>query len=126
MSNPVETARALIALADACRNVVENMSGEEMDKWYEENVGYRPTEDDPTIGPVELTVKVAGAMFFGGLPEGVDTPYAEAVERDMEQRIRTGIQDDEKRNELLSMLSVEHYMMTGELTAADGSKRTTH
>lgn len=48
------------------------MTPEQLNAWYERNVGYRPQVDDPTMTDAELLalcLEVAGEQEYQGEPE---------------------------------------------------------
>lgn len=69
----------LLLLARRCAERVAAMNENELDTWYEDNVGYRLLDDDPDRGITDQRDYVACAMFFHVLPEGMGTPGAERV-----------------------------------------------
>lgn len=79
----------LLDIARKCREEVSAMSSSQLDDWYKEHVGYRPTEDDPTLleQPRQLQAKVVDTMFYSRLSAGEDTPGAEDVVRQLTESI---------------------------------------
>lgn len=82
--------KELMSKARAVKAKAEDMTYDQLNDWYEEHVGYRPSEDDPTISPTELTATVAGSMFYGMLLDGVDAPQAMSIERRLSDSIKSG------------------------------------
>lgn len=82
--------KELMSKARAVRAKAEDMTQDQLNDWYMEHVGYRPSEDDPTISPTELTSMVAGNMFYSMLLDGVDAPQAMAIERRLSDSIKHG------------------------------------
>ena len=80
----------LQALARACFLAAQGMTAEQMDQWYVGNVGYSLAQDCPSMSLVKMGAQVAGMMFFGLVPGGVDEPGAERVERVLEHVIECG------------------------------------
>lgn len=59
----------------------EDMTGTQLDDWYEQNVGYRPSEEDPGLSPQMHAAQVACVMYLHMLPDGLDDPlYSEQAE----------------------------------------------
>lgn len=87
---PSAWEKELLSKARVARSKAEDMTHDELNDWYEEHVGYRPSEDDPDTSPVELTSMVASTMFYRSLLDGVDAPMAEAVERRLTESIKQG------------------------------------
>lgn len=82
--------KELTSKARAVKAKVEDMTHDELNDWYEEHVGYRPSVDDPTISPTELAATVAGSMFYRMLVDGVDAPQATCIERRLSDSIKQG------------------------------------
>lgn len=80
----------LLSKARAVKAKAEDMTHDQLNDWYMEHVGYRPSEDDPIISPTELTAMVAGNMFYSMLLDGVDAPQAMAIERRLSDSIKHG------------------------------------
>lgn len=59
----------------------ENMTGTQLDDWYEEHVGYRPTDEEPGLSPQMHAAQVACVMYLHSLPQGLDDPlYSDQAE----------------------------------------------
>lgn len=67
-----ETVSAIIAK-------VAGMTSEQLDDWYEREVGYRLLADDPDTTDAEHRALVGSMMVFSAMPAGVDTPGAESA-----------------------------------------------
>lgn len=81
MSDPANEALDLLKIARECRDAVTNLSTEQLDDWYEANIGRRISETDEIDDHSEHAALVATMMFYHRLPAGVDTPGAEEMER---------------------------------------------
>lgn len=90
MSAATQVTRSPLAVARECRERAEAMTGDELDAWYEEHVGYRPSVDDPFIRPAQHAEMVASSMFFHVMPGGLKTAEAKAMQRLLERAILTG------------------------------------
>lgn len=84
------TPASLLDLARLCRAAAEEMTGDQLNDWYEEHVGYRLSEDDPTISPEQTAARVASSIFYDQCPQGLETPGAEAMEGRMADAIENG------------------------------------
>ena len=84
------TETDMLSRARAIRARVEDMTYDELNAWYLEHVGYKPSEDDPSLSPTGLCSMIAGSMFYRALPDGVDTEGAEAMERRLTASIELG------------------------------------
>lgn len=88
MSHAPDAPADLLEIARECQRAVNGMTPEQLDDWYEQNVGRRllsgPDADEELIDePLQHRALVAGMMLYHRLPQGVDTPGAEAAERDL-------------------------------------------
>lgn len=65
-----------VAVAQAIINVAASLSTDELDDWYEERVGYRPSADDPSlVGDPEHAYLIAELMCLHA--HGPKGPYVE-------------------------------------------------
>lgn len=73
---------ALRVLAIRIKERVYSMSTAELDDWYQQHVGYKPTEDDPRLigQPLVHCALVASVMFFYEAPGGLAQMAAEQGE----------------------------------------------
>ncbi len=85
------TDRSLLAIARECRERAEAMTGDQLDDWYMQHVGYRPSVDDPLIRPAQHCEMVASTMYFLELSPGYITATMKQVQSQLAVAILNGV-----------------------------------
>jgi hypothetical protein len=84
------TTRELQHEADRAERAVLAMDADQLDDWYEKNVGYRLRDDDPSYTLGGMRYMAAANMFYSALPDGVDTPGSAAFDKRLHSRLEGG------------------------------------
>lgn len=79
----------LLSIARECREHTRHMTPTQLDDWYAEHVGYRISEDDPSLkgNPRAHQAAVADVMFFSRLTDGEDTAETQEVAKRLSDAI---------------------------------------
>lgn len=82
----------LLAIARDCREQARNMTPTQLDDWYAEHVGYRISDDDPSLkeNPSAHQAAVADVMFFSRLTDGEDTAETQEMAKRLSSSILSG------------------------------------